>query len=88
MTASPLRESRFPVGSSASRMSGSPATARANRDALLLTAESWLGRSWPGAPSDALERPLRRAAWRRRLHPAIGERQLDVLEGPSGRQSG
>src|SRR5262249_9656566 len=29
ITASPLRESRFPVGSSASRISGSPATARA-----------------------------------------------------------
>ena len=29
MTASPLRESRFPVGSSASRMDGCPASARA-----------------------------------------------------------
>ena len=44
MTASPLFESRFPVGSSASRMTGSPATARATATRCCWPPESWLGR--------------------------------------------
>src|SRR6266480_2382142 len=44
MTASPLFESRFPVGSSASRMTGSPATARATATRCCCPPESWLGR--------------------------------------------
>jgi len=43
ITASPLAESRFPVGSSASRMTGSPLNARAHRYALLLAARELRG---------------------------------------------
>ena len=38
MTASPLCESRLPVGSSASRIAGLPGKRASNCDALLLTA--------------------------------------------------
>src|SRR5262249_18099174 len=42
--ASPFVESRFPVGSSASRISGSPASARATATRCCWPPESWLGR--------------------------------------------
>ena len=79
MTASPFRESRFPVGSSASRIDGSPATARA-RPPLLLA---------PGRLAREMLRPLTHPdAFQRcedpRLplcgpHAGINQRQLDVL---------
>ena len=80
MTASPLRESRLPVGSSARRMAGLPARARATATRCCWPPESWLGRClarWRHA--DALERFVHEGFAFARGHPAIGQRQLDVL---------
>ena len=44
LTASPLVESRLPVGSSASRIAGSPATARATATRCCWPPESWAGK--------------------------------------------
>jgi len=43
MTASPLFESRLPVGSSANRIDGEPATTRATATRCCCPPESWLG---------------------------------------------
>ena len=80
MTAPPFFESRFPVGSSASRIDGCPQTGAGDRHPLLLTTRE-------------LARQVLRAVrhlylLERRDHPflplggshaAIGQRQLDVL---------
>ena len=47
ITASPFFESRLPVGSSASRIVGCPATARATATRCCWPPESWLGRCFP-----------------------------------------
>jgi hypothetical protein len=52
----PLRESRLPVGSSASSITGSPATARATATRCCCRRiADWVGAS-PGGHADALER--------------------------------
>ena len=82
MTASPLRESRLPVGSSASRISGLADQRRGprRRAAADRPRAGWGGArarcampTFSSASVDA-RLPLRR------LHAAVGERQLDVLE--------
>src|SRR5262249_9466706 len=87
ITAWPFLESRFPVGSSARRSSGSPAAARGPaasagpRHALLLTAGELAGQVLPavGHPHP-LERTLHSPLPLGRGHPTVGERQLHVLE--------
>ena len=81
ITASPLRESRFPVGSSASRMEGDPAKRARHGHALLLTAGE-LRRIVPQAMrhADALQRLQHAALALGDWHAvAIGQRQLDIL---------
>jgi hypothetical protein len=79
MTASPFFESRLPVGSSASRSRGTRDRA-GDRDALLLTARE-LRRQVLRAVrhADLLEGRHHALLALGRLHPAIGERELDVL---------
>ena len=81
MTASPLFESRLPVGSSASRMTGSPATARATATRCCCPPESWLGTCFARCAMPTRSRAsvtrCRRSAG---PHAAVGEGQLDVLE--------
>ncbi len=80
MTASPLRESRLPVGSSARRMAGLPARARATATRCCWPPESWLGQMLGAmGHADALERLGHACLALARAHPAIGQRQLDVL---------
>src|SRR5439155_15068619 len=50
ITASPLRESRLPVGSSARRIDGSPTSARATASLCCWPPESWLGRCLARCP--------------------------------------
>src|SRR3954451_12410259 len=89
ITASPLRESRLPVGSSASRISGSPAAAGGTRprapspprggggshgDALLLTAGELAGQVFGAVGhTDAFERRFDALLALGRLHAAVGE---------------
>ena len=80
MTASPFFESRFPVGSSASRIDGAPADRAGDGDALLLTAGELAGQVLGAVRhADLLERRHHALLALGRLHAAIGERQLDVL---------
>jgi len=80
MTASPLCESRLPVGSSASRISGSPATARATQRVAAGPGELAGQMLRAVRHADPLEAPPRRAAALGGLHASVGQRQLDVLE--------
>src|SRR5215471_5181501 len=76
ITASPFVESRFPVGSSASRISGSPASALATATRCCWPPESWLGRCFERCAM--LTRSSASPALRLR-HAAVRERQLHVL---------
>ena len=81
ITASPFFESRLPVGSSASRIDGSPHTARATATRCCWPPESWLGRclarcAMPTRSSAAVHALLALG----RAHAAVGQRQLHVLE--------
>ena len=80
ITASPFFESRFPVGSSASRIERLAGDRAGDGDALLLTARELAGQVLGAVRhADALERRLDALLALGRLHAAIGERQLDVL---------
>ena len=80
MTASPFFESRFPVGSSASRIDGVAGDRAGDGDALLLTAGELAGQVLGAMRhADLLERRHHALLALGRLHAAIGERQLDVL---------
>ena len=80
ITASPLAESRFPVGSSASRIEGDPDQGARHGHALLLTARE-LRRIVLHAVrhADFFQRLVHPLLALRRRHAAIGQRQLDVL---------
>ena len=81
ITASPFFESRFPVGSSASRIDGLAAQRAGHGDALLLTAGKLGGQCFA-----RWAMPTRSSAFIDALpsvpatHAAIGQRQLDVLK--------
>src|SRR5436305_6910440 len=79
ITASPLRESRFPVGSSASKIAGLPASARDCDTLLLSTAELARQMFGPMAHPDAFERVCNCALAIARAHPAISQRQLHIF---------
>jgi hypothetical protein len=80
MTASPLRESRLPVGSSASRIAGCPRDGSRDGDALLLAARQLCGvvtRSRRHVDPRQCAVYLLLAV--RRAHAAIRERELDIF---------
>ena len=80
-------ESRFPVGSSASRIAGSVDQRARDRDALLLAAGELI-RMVVFAPLEPehFEQSLRRAARHRRVQRRVKQRQLDVLERAGARE--
>ena len=80
MTASPLVESKFPVGSSASRMAWIAAQRSRHGDALLLAARK-LRRIVLNAMrhAHAFQRIVHALLALGRRHSAVGERQFDVL---------
>ena len=81
ITASLFFESRFPVGSSASRIEGWPTKRARDGDALLLTAGKLRGiMLHPMSHAHAFENFLHALFSLGRGHAAIGERQLDVFE--------
>ena len=81
ITDSPLFESRLPVGSSASRITGSPGDRAGHGDALLLSAGQLAGQMLGAMRhADPLERVAARAVALGGAHAAVGQRQLDILE--------
>src|SRR5213078_475915 len=79
ITASPLRESRFPVGSSASKIAGLPASARATATRCCCPPLSWLGKCLARCPMPTRSSACVTALLIARAHPSISQRQLDIF---------